>query len=313
MELNLALNEKNLLVGLTQSELGMLDDCKMKWNLTYNNLLRRRGGWNWPMEVGTAFHSFGQTFYNSTRGKKVPFNPNLVTFEKPDEDVLLDDKFNADMEFWIGALGALQRGYARHWKDDLTMLRSDIVEEVVEKKYRGFNFTGKIDWAGTTPKAYGLMDHKTSSSLEHLTEEGWDFRLQFNFYPWLLSEKKPTVFIINGIRRPALRRTQTETLRAFINRTANDIAKRPLEYFRRTLMPINPERIRHFQETVIDPKLNFIEAARKNPDLLVNKNTNHCTAYYSTCPFLPICRDKFKGNEFMYTQRDVKHVELEIE
>lgn len=312
MTIDYKLNEDRIKDGLTQSELAMMDDCVMKWNLWYNNLVTKRGSWAWPLEVGTAFHCFAESFYNSTKHKGgKPCDPNLVIMEVPDEDVLQDDQFKYDMDYWVAVLGALQRAYVRYWQDDLVAWKPDIVEEVVMKEYRGYKFTGKIDLGGETPKGYGLLDHKSTSSLEKLTEEGWDFRLQFNFYPWLLAETKhPKVFLINGIRKPALRITKSETQLAFINRIARDIASKPTEYFRRTPMPINPERIAHFQRTVLDPKIDFIELAKKNPRLLLNLNTNACTKFNQTCAFLQICRTQLAGNEFQFHQREDKHVEL---
>lgn len=300
--------------GITQSELTVLDDCKMKWNLSYNNLVTRRGGWNWPIEVGSAFHYFAESFYKSILNKS-DCDPSVIVMDKPDEDVLQDSDFEQKMEYWTGVLGAMQRAYTKLYQNDLKLIEPEIIEQVIVREYRGYTFTAKIDLTGKSPQTRRLqMDHKTTSSINDIVEDGWDFRLQFNFYPWMLAETQmPDTFIINAIRRPALKQTKAELHRAFINRIANDINARPLDYFRRESVPINPAKIKHFQETVLDPKIDFINRAASYPELLVNKNTNHCRAYHTTCGFLPICRTSWEAEQFQFKIRDTKHVELVIE
>lgn len=305
MKLNFKLNETHLATGVTQSELSAMDDCIMKWNLGYNNLVVRKGRWNWAFVVGSALHDFFEKFY---RGEG---DANMISIEAPGEDVLIDSKFEEQRDYWMGVIGAMQRAYARKYADDLTLFEPEIVEEVVTREYRGMKFTGKLDLAARGPNGMFIMDHKTTSNVTALTEDGWDFRLQFQFYPWLLEHLKPTKFTINAIKKPLLRQTKTETHAGFVNRVAKDIATRPEEYFKRDSMPINRAKIKHFQDTILDPKISRFEIARKHPEILLNRNTNTCTKYGGVCEFLPICRNGWELEQFQYEKRENKHEELQ--
>lgn len=299
---------KQLKKGLTQSEIATWDTCHTKWNLSYNNQLKKKGEYIWHFAVGSALHDFMEKFY-----RREDPDPSVVVLEEPGEDVDRNDAFQQEWEYWVSVLSGMQTAYVRKYKKDLLDYKFEIVEEVVTREFEGFTFTGKIDIGMQLEDGIGLMDHKTTKDIKYLIDVGWDFKLQFQFYPWLIADRNPRRFTVNGIKKPLLRQTKNETRQGFILRCARIFAIEPDEYFRRESMPVTQDTIKHFEKEVLIPKIREFELAQKHPILVAGKNTNNCNAYFQACPHLNVCRQGWKVNQFQYEQRESKHPELTTE
>lgn len=303
----------------SQSELVTHASCVRKWYYSYVALLKPKT-LNWAFVVGNEVHRFMEQLY---RGEESPmeFNPTF------DDGVLRDDKFERNFEFWSIVFPTLMEQYfLRVYLPDKNKLIIQDVESVIEKEYRGLIFQGKKDIGGCIGNNQFMMDHKTTSRIDTMPEK-LDQRFQFLFYFWLsgLGNGK---FIVNQIKKPALRLKVGESNIEFAIRCKEDIIAKPAGYFGRLEVNYSAEQIHHFERNVLDPKIDRIHAiigAEGDPDLSFlwrEMNLDNCYNYNSPCPFLPMCfpesglsDDEMDENliGIYYDRKTSKHEELEIE
>ena len=315
MELDLyTIRKETLAGGVTQSELACLDGCPMKWNLRYNNLLQLRGAWSWQMAVGNAIHEFMRDRY---RG--LDADTEKVRWPEIGEDVYRSNEWEMEYTFWNGVIVAMQRAYVRRYKEEETTMEYDIVEQIVSREFMGFNLIGLIDGKGTclVDSKQFIKDHKVTTRPDLMAPMGWDMMFQFMFYSWLcepMLKGETFDFILNVLRKPALRQTQRESYEGFVRRCSLDIIKRPDFYFVREPRPITRGAIRRFEEYVLKPKLQRLKLVRDYPELaypiITVPDTNNCFSYNQLCEFYGICKNGWDIESYEYTQRPAKHTEL---
>lgn len=315
IKLDLSLQKRTVEQGFTQSELSMLDECSMKWNLSYNNLLVKSGKMNWALWVGTAWHNF-QELWRLANGEL-----NLQEHhgdEEFDPEIIRDSEFEQQLEYWKGVLPAYQQTYARLYKGE-EKWDYLYIEEELKAEFMGFQIRGKIDLA--SDKFKFIRDFKTTSSSWLTSPNGWHFKLQFMTYCWLMSKNQPKFtekqfdFQLDMMQKPALKQTKADgTLAGHIRRVCGDIRDRPEFYFTRSTQMILPEHIRHFEQHVLGPKIERIALVQENPEaarsIMENMNTNACNAYGNQCDFFEICSQGWDVGKFFFTQRNQKHQEL---
>lgn len=313
--LSLDLNPPTLAQGLTQSELSLKDECAMKWNLKYNNRLELRDKWSWALWVGTAWHNF-QELWRTEGSCELTKHCGLMNFSK---NIPRDTDFEMQLEYWTGLLPVYQEVYAKMFEDEKMMKGWCIIEEELSTEYLGFKLRGKIDLANED--FMFIRDFKTTTSAWLISPDGWDFKLQFMMYCWLMVQnypewgKKSFKFQLDILQKPGLKQTKADgTWAGHIRRVAADIRSRPEYYLTRQSVDIQPERIKRFQDFVLTPKLQQLALARDNPieaqSILTNMNTNACNLYGNRCEFWEVCEKGWDVAKFFYNQREVKHQEL---
>jgi hypothetical protein len=313
------LNPKSLVEGFTQSELSMMSNCSMKWNLGYNMMLRKRGSFSWALIVGSAFHSTMEQMY-ATKGKRW----ERAEFVFPD-DVILTGQDQQKKEYWEQVLQIMLEAYAQQYKDDFTQLQvlPEGNEMDVDLEFEGIRLRGKIDlWFLLRKKEKWMMDHKTTSRLDRNVVMGWDFRFQFMFYLWLLQrlqgKNAARGMYINAIKKPQLRQGEKESLPSFVQRIRTDYFARPETYFYREPLRLMKESMEHFENVVLRPKIEKLKLLC-NPDvphlqkvaMFTDMNTDYCQVYNTACQFLPICQHGLAAHREEYIQKTTKHEELE--
>jgi hypothetical protein len=314
LTLTLPLQDCTISEGFTQSELSLMDECRLKWNFRYNNLLTRANFFNWNLWVGTAWHNFQEWW--RTNDKRLDMDKHCGT-EIP-KGILRDTAFEEEYEYWTGVLPAYQQMYAMHYREEKSM-EWLYIEEQLTAEFMGFKLRGMLDLV--SDKYHFIRDFKTTSSAWLLSSNGWHFKLQFMFYCWLMKQNhpvwtsKPFDFQLDILQKPALKQTQADgSLVGHIRRVKADIMKRPEFYFKRETKQILPENIDHFEKHVLTPKIQTIALVMENPDvtecLLANPNTNACNAFGNQCEFFEICEKGWHAGKFFFEQRKAKHEEL---
>lgn len=301
--------------GFTQSELSLKDECALKWNFRYNNLLQRRDVMDWPLFVGGAWHNFQE------RWRKTKGNLDLTKMTPQDipANILKDSEFEKWNEYWMQVLPAYQQAYAQIYKEESSMDWL-IIEQELSADIHGYKIRGKIDLASVKPKF--IRDFKSTAAAWLTSPQGWHFKLQFMTYCWLISknfkdwENTQFAFQLDMMQKPALKETKADgTWAGHIRRVVADVKARAAEYYlSRQQIIVLPEAIRHFEKTVLGPKIELLHLAIENGDaaisIVTNPNTNACNAYGKQCEFFEICEKGWDVGKHFFTNRPIKHQEL---
>lgn len=311
IQLDLSIQPSTKKDGVTQSELSLLDECALKWNFRYNNLLKKADFFNWNFFVGTAWHNFHQKWRES-KGK---LNPKSFSPPEIPANIGRDSEFEKTLDYWSQVLPVYQVEYAKLYKEEAT---HDwvIIEKELSADYGGWTIRGKIDLASDKPRF--IRDFKSTASAWLITPDGWHFKLQFMLYCWLMVknypewDKKPFDFQLDMMQKPALRQTKQETWPAHVQRVCNDIPARPEFYMTRKSYVITSDAIKRFEQHVLRPKIERLELARNpaNISIITNPNTNACNAYGNQCEFFNICEKGWDAGKFFFEKRAMKHEEL---
>lgn len=301
-------------LGFTQSEISAWDDCAEKWYLGYNHLLRKRGSWADYFIFGDGVHVTLKRYY--TDGSQ-----EIATLQFPD-DVIVTGELEFKLRYMQAMLNVLMERYFVYYKDDLSVLEINLVEEVVEFEWEGIKFKARIDLLATIlgQSGYFLSDHKSSSREESYSFAGYSFRFQFMFYFWIVQKAydiKIAKFLVNHIKKPALKQGKNESLESFTVRVRQDMIQTPEKYFQRTWLPMIQNSMEHFEERVLKPKVERLKLLTQPATsasivevIARNQNSGACTQYGQCCPFMSICQDGFKKAGFQYVERKDKHEEL---
>lgn len=310
-----SIRPETLTEGFTQTELGTMDDCARKWNLGYNNKLERKDFFDWNLWIGELWHTF-QHSWRSTKGK---INPKIVEEPVIPKNIARTSDFEQELDYWMNVMPTFQEEYIKFYAGE-QKLDYLILEEELSAEFLGFKIRGKLDLVDA--KKRFIRDFKTTSSAWFIAPDGWHFKLQFMVYCWLMSKNHPEFtkdvfeFQLCILQKPALKKTDKETWPQHIQRTKADIQKRPEFYFQRKPAIIEPKMIRHFEETVLTPKIMLIIGAQEQEKItgdqyiLSNPNTNHCNAYNRKCQFWEICEKGWESGKHFFVERDKKHREL---
>lgn len=315
----LSLSLENFDQGFTQSEITTWDDCSEKWFLGYNQLLQKKNSFEWYFVYGDAVHRTLSNWYSTG-------SEEIATLQLPDV-LTTDEEYEA--EKFKKILKVQCEAYFRYYADDIQKWDIFLNEEEVCIEFEGVKLRGKIDLGFTIgDSAPVYVDHKTASTISGYTTAGWQFRFQFMFYLWLVSKAKGvnanTQFMVNAMKKPALRQGKAETVDTFVARVQQDMAQRPDEYFYREIIRDLPKLMSDFEDRILRPKLERIKFIQQQQHLtstpqdaiLVsamtrNLNTNKCHQFGSTCSFLPICSNGYQAEQHGYARRNNKHQELE--
>ena len=316
--LSLKWHDRTFTEGFTQSELSLFDECALKHNFRYNNLLERQDTMNWYFYIGDAWHTFQQKL----RQAKGNIDFNICYFPEIPPNVTRDNVFEQQLDLWNNIMPAYQAAYAKLYAAELA---DDffIIEKELSVKFNGFTIRGKVDLASNKKGNVFIRDFKTTKSAWFLTKEGWHFKLQFMLYSWLMLKCYPEWrqfpffnFQMDIMQKPALKQTKNETWPAHVQRVKADIFARAEEhYFDRQTAPMTPEAIDRFEKEVLIPKVNILNLIFENRDdmlpVITNPNTNACNAFNTQCEFFHICDKGWKVARGNFSLRNAKHQELE--
>ena len=309
--------------GLTQSEIMLRMNCPRKWYFRYVRKIKRQGTFSWALLYGSAIHEMLDQYY-----RNFPSGPDdIVAPPFPFEsDVILTPSQNEEYKYWRKLADIIFQRYAFYWRKVDEHYRIVSTEQEYETTYRGFRLRGKIDLQlnpNLNSDAMFIMDHKTVSEYSRSQYDGWNFRFQFLFYAWLYwraTGKEPAGILVNGLRKPALRRSErkSESPTAFLQRIEEHITQYPSEYFQRERLTFDHNTLKRFQEDGLDPiltqfewiKSGYAPQARDLKALLVSMNSDHCQVYNRPCEFLDLCQSNFDHFSVEYIQMDTKHQEL---
>lgn len=316
-KLDLSLQQDTIADGVTQSELSMKDECSLKWNYRYNNRLVRADYFSWPLFVGASWHEF-QDVWRKSKGVC-----DVTKFIMPPSCPLPKDgrnsEFEQELEYWTHVLPAYQESYALIYKEEAKH-EWKLIEAELQAEYLGFQIRGKIDLMSEMPRF--IRDFKSTASAWLTSPDGWHFKLQFMLYCWLVSKNfpewaaKPFQFQLDMMQKPGLKQTLKDgSWAGHIRRVVGDVKTRAAEYYlKRTPHEIRPENIKHFEATVLTPKIQQWALVRDNSDetlsLITNPNTNACNAFGNRCEFYDICDKGWDVSKFFFLRREVKHQEL---
>ena len=297
----------------------MFGDCAQKWNWRYNNLLEAAGSFSFPLMVGSGLHDFMEQWY-ATKGKRA----HVATLQLP-EGAIASAEDLLKLEYWNHVLPAMMRAYVIYYKDDFTRFEILEIEEEVSIFYRGFRLRGKIDLRTNGSNGEYIHDHKSTSTLSKEVVAGFDFRFQFMFYLWLKWIQNPKNkikgYYINAVKKPELRVKKAESIPEFGQRVFEDMVQEPDKYFYREPFLITRGALQHFQEKVVDPRIELIKYASDASSnktlaeaIIINKNTNECQKFTGApCPYIPLCRHGFEEMRHLYDLKERKHLELDNE
>lgn len=313
--LDLHVQQHTIEQGFTQSELSLMDECKLKWNLRYNNLLKRADQYSWALAVGTSWHAF-QEEWRKTKGE---CDLTKVYGSTPvPKEIAKDSEFDKWLEYWTDVLPAYQKQYAKMYQEEAT---HDwlIVEQELSAEYLGYKIRGMVDLASDKPRF--IRDFKSTVSAWLIAPSGWHFKLQFMTYCWLMSknhkswQKQQFQFQMDIMQKPGLKETKADgTWAGHIRRVCADVATRPEYYLTRQSSLITPEQIQRFETNVLTPKIQTIALAVDNPEeglaIITNPNTNACNLYGNQCEFFEVCEKGWEAGKFFLTNRTQKHEEL---
>lgn len=313
--LNYYLSPTALADGFTQSELSLMDECMMKWNLRYNNLLTREGVFQWSHFVGGAWHKF-QELWRLSKGE---FDLDEAIFPEIPPETKRDSEFEKWYEYWTHVMPAYQRAYAKMYPEEATHDWM-IIEQELQAEHLGFLIRGKIDLASDKPRF--IRDFKSTVSAWLTSPNGWHFKLQFMLYCWLMVKnnpdwlKKDFQFQMDLMQKPGLKETKADASWAgHIRRVCADIEKeRPEYYLTRQSSLVSRESLARFEDNVLTPKIQRLALIAENPEetlcLLTNPNTNACNSFGNPCEFFEICEKGWDAGKFFFRNRSTKHEEL---
>ena len=305
--------------GFSQSEMTAWDECPEAWYRGYAERLYLPGQISWPLLYGDAAHKNIEYFHREGHRPK-----EIVMLQIPnDMEGMLSAEQEAELQHWNAVLSAQMERYFIHYADDAETLELLLegTEQVLETVFHGIRLRGKIDMMMKRSTNFGIMDTKTTSRYSPDILNGWYYKFQFMFYPWLTWRalgKKISEFGVDVIVKPALRLKQNESVESFHARIKADMIQEPDKYFKRIWLPLVKGSLEVFEETLLKPKLNRIKALTNvtQPDILNlltrNRNTNNCSRIGRTCQFLPLCQNG-ESERFRYRAKEYKHTELDTQ
>lgn len=140
IKLDYSLRAETLAEGVTQSELSLLDECAMKWNLRYNNLLTLADSFYWPLWIGTTWHQFQEDWRNSKGDCDITkCNPPEIP-----KNIPRTSEFEAELEYWLKVIPAYQETYAALYREEAKHPWR-FVERELEAEHLGIRVRGMVD------------------------------------------------------------------------------------------------------------------------------------------------------------------------
>lgn len=294
----------------TQSELATFCDCRVKHQLSYDQLLKPKQ-LHLPFHLGTVMHEWLASYYQGKPLSMVDINKQVLATSGECTAAVLEE-----IDVALGGMRALAEVYPT--VDPVKKL--GLTVKGVEQPWQSQDpnvpnraLTGRGDlYAVDKDKKLWVIDHKLMSRIDQRLMDSFVLNTQAQTY-LLGARTDPTLrlyglklggFIPNVLRKPALRRKDTEGEDNFIRRIAEDIKARPAEYFWHEQMVYQEDVSRRFEDVVFG-----IVKEMRNPQRFIYPNFSQCETVYGRCPFHGMCSN-VPGHESMYVKKQTRHEEL---
>ncbi len=322
--------------GVTQGLLGRFMACPEKHNLgTVQGLgpVRTSGA----LAFGSLVHEVLDRIYSLQReawvsGTLETYQPTeliapiMEEMEQRDRSLLqLTNLTSAlalqDLELNYGMADLIIRHYFDHWKRDRMEFDWQALEQIFSVPYSyqhpsygslSIPVRGKFDGIFRTKNGeLWLFETKTKARIEDETiVDKLPFDLQVCLYIWAAQQVYDSPLngvVYNLIRRPQLRKKQSDTLRSFLDRIDEDISSRRTFYFVRYQAYIPREDM---QEWVRDFNGIMEQLIQWTLGVYHYRNSQSCTGRYGSCEFLRKCSS---GDMMGLHKREQVFPELEEE
>jgi hypothetical protein len=169
--------------------------------------------------------------------------------------------------------------------------------------YNNIRFRGKRDGVYKTAGGHGLQEDKTKGRIDvDLIFDKLHFDTQTMLYLLSMREEglNPTEVTYSVVRRPQLKRKQSETLKDFLQRIREDIKTRPEFYFIQKMAEVDEEDFARW-EGEFKQQVSVLRSGTSY------RNSNACGAYGVTCQFFPICTQNDRSE---FVQKEKVFMEL---
>jgi hypothetical protein len=315
--------------GTNASLLGRWLDCREKARLYLLGWAPRRIGSG--RVLGVIIHGVNDEIYSAYQNGDLDCLPSPKRIRK--EIARMEKRWkqsnpraDADtlqtLELQCAMAEAILPVYYQFWHKDLTHTDWMSLEHKFKVPLANTHLIGRMD-GNFKPvkgrKVLWLFETKTKSRIaderkgQHNTlVDILPFELQTNLYLGamvVLYGQDPGGLLMNVIRRPGLRLKKGEGPRAFAERVARDVRKRPEFYFHRIRMSVDHQdllRIRKEHEALVQ---DFVQWAKGRG--FHYRNSNQCENKYGTCEYLGICSRGDYTNMYQRKPR-VRDVEEEL-
>jgi hypothetical protein len=294
----------------TQSELQTFCDCRVKHKLSYDDLLKPKSA-NTAFYLGSLVHKWLEYYY---LGKPQALDLVVKEVSKDYTDKMKDDQIRESNEA-IAALKSIVEVYPKFDPVIKYKLQVRAVEHQFynpDPQVPSRKGSGKIDIAAIAKDGkIWIMDHKTVSRFEDKYVNS--FRLNRQMQTYLMAVRCDPVLknlgrtiggiIPNIIRKPSLRKKETEGDDVFLKRVKDDILSRPEEYFYSDMIVYEDDVNKRFESAEWP-----IVREMRNPNRLIYPNFSQCYNF-GRCPFYAICTNE-PGHQSLYMKKTTRHEEL---
>jgi len=298
--------------GVSQTLLSTWMECREKVRIKYVKGLKPDS--KRAFIQGSSYHDMLEYVYTKImlgeitgpKGAKRVVLDHIENLEKKEAKVgRMSEELQQSFDFGSVLIPA----YFRHYKNDFNILWRDVEEEfsIPIKMADGtiIPLKGKTDGGFMMKKeSYYVLESKFKAFWGKDYSDLVILDLQVATYTAAMMHKGHPVkgCRYNLVRKPALRRGKTETRRAFIDRVAADIEKRPETYFERHDVPFdkseldaNWRRVNHMVRSFYDW---WKSGDHKEQDPLFNSGA--CENKYGRCEYIDFCA---RGDVGKYTLR----------
>ena len=208
------------------------------------------------------------------------------------------------LEFQLGIAEAIMPIYFTFWHEDITKIDWVNLEHKFKVPLGPTHAIGRMDGQFIPTKgkkARWLFETKNKSRLGEQGETNLvdvlPHELQTNLYlnaMVAMTGQVPGGLVLNIIRRPNQRQKKSEGPKAFAERVAKDIKKRPEYYFIRLRMTVDKDDLRRMRLEHEALTRDFVRWAKGKGEHY--RNSGQCENKYGTCDMLPICaRQDYTG------------------
>lgn len=163
------------------------------------------------------------------------------------------------------------------------------------------DIAGKIDDLAKIDGRYWIVEYKTASRLDSSYFDRLYVDSQITMYMYAMTRLGYDVagVIYRVIRKPALRRMKNETIKAFLDRITEDIAKRPEFYFEERQLYRSKDDLKQFERDL------YLQARLSNTLHKSGCSFQYSTAcsMYGACEYLPLCMNE-NGADALFEYRE---------
>lgn len=280
------------------SSLATYRECPRKYEYDFLRMLAPEAD-RASFLIGEMVHKGLEAFYKKEHPKKIVQEVQDELYKRLRANFVPSDEMDA-LDKEVSIIIGMLMGYFKHygpaewslWNNPKTEVGFDF--EWVDGATR---FMGMIDLIGENTKDGQLwvVEHKTTglSGNEFLSK--WHLGFQPHAYVWAgyrmhqlgMLPRPPIGCVINVLKKPGIRRKQTETQDQFNERLTNEYLSNPEKYMTREWIPIGEAELAWFTKTQGEWVRRLSEDYKR---MWFPQNTDACYSHFGHCKFFPICQ-----------------------